>query len=192
MLKRPSVRLAVLGVTLLGSAAAFYFIAPVFVREQPFAVYSTLAHMPTRTPKPPTETPIPTFTPTATTESQGLRFDINSAILIAGGEFYSIAHTGQGTAEIYEVAENEWVLALRNFEVEDGPELHVYLAVQNPVPNQEGSELPDALDLGKLKQLFGDHSYDIPAGTDLENYHSVVIWCIPYKVPFIGASLQIY
>ncbi len=192
MLKRPAVRMAVLGVTLLGSAAAFYFIAPVFVREQPFSVYPTLGHMPTRTPKPSTETPAPTSTPTATSQSQGLRFDISSAALLAGGEFYPIAHSGRGTAEIYEVDENEWVLALRNFEVEEGPELHVYLAVQDPVPNQEGSELPNALDLGELKQTFGDHSYNIPAGTQLENYHSVVIWCVPYQVPFIGASLQTY
>jgi hypothetical protein len=58
------------------------------------------------------------------------------------------------------------------------------------VPSQEGSALPDALDLGELKQISGDHSYEIPAGTQLENYHSVVIWCVPFNVPFIGASLQ--
>src|SRR3990172_1290978 len=39
VVKKPAIRMAVLGVTLLGSAAAFYFIAPVFVRDQMFASY---------------------------------------------------------------------------------------------------------------------------------------------------------
>lgn len=181
--------MAVLGVTLLGSAAAFYFIAPVFVREQPFSGYPTLAYMPTRTPQPPTDTPAPSATPTATAQ-QGSLFDTSLAVLIARGGFYAIAHAGHGTVEIYEVAENEWVLTLTDFEVEDGPDLHVYLAVQDPVPSQEGSPLADALDLGELKQISGDHNYDIPAGTDLEKYHSVVIWCVPYAVPFIAAPLN--
>lgn len=183
--------MTVLGITLLGSAAAFYFIAPVFVREQPLARYPTLAYMPTRTPRPPTETTAPSATPTATaTVFLFGSLDLGSAELVAGGEFYPIAHTGQGSADIYEVAEDNWALVLTDFEVEDGPDLHVYLAIQDPVPSQEGIELPGALDLGKLKQISGDHSYEIPAGTQLENYHSVVIWCVPFNVPFIGASLQ--
>ncbi|HEY4718200.1 MAG TPA: DM13 domain-containing protein [Anaerolineales bacterium] len=193
MLKKPAVRMAVLGVTLLGSAAAFYFIAPVFVREQPVAGYPSLAYMPTRTPPPPAETSAPSATPTATaTEQPASLLNLSSAVLLAGGEFYPIAHGGQGTATIYEVAEGKRVLVLTDFEVEDGPDLHVYLAVQDPVPNQEGRELPDALDLGELKQVSGDHSYEIPTGTQLENYRSVVIWCVPFNVPFIGASLQTY
>jgi len=185
--------MTVLGITLLGSAAAFYFIAPVFVREQPLARYPTLAYMPTRTPRPPTETPAPSSTPTATaTATVALigSLDLSAAELLASGEFYPIAHAGQGIAAIYEVAEDNWVLALTDFEVDDGPDLHVYLAIQDPVPSQEGNELPGALDLGKLKQISGDHSYEIPAGTQLENYHSVVIWCVPFNVPFTGASLQ--
>ena len=184
--------MAVLGVTLLGSAAAFYFIAPVFVRDQMFASYPTLAYMPTRTPQPPTGTPLPTVTPTETytPTSQAIWFDISSAVLVAAGEFYPLAHAGSGQAAIYAVAEGQWVLALQDFQVEDGPDLHVYLAVQDPVPSQEGSPLPDAFDLGALKQLAGDQSYELPQGIQLENYRSVVIWCVPYNVPFIAASLN--
>jgi len=78
--------MTVLGITLLGSAAAFYFIAPVFVREQPLARYPTLAYMPTRTPRPPTETPAPSSTPTATaTATVALigSLDLSAAELLA-------------------------------------------------------------------------------------------------------------
>lgn len=183
--------MAVLGVTLLGSAAAFYFIAPIFVREPRFSGYPTLGYMPTRTPKAPTQTPLPTevVTDTATPTSQASSLDFSPSALLAGGDFYPIAHSGSGEAAIYKADENEWVLVLRDFEVEDGPDLHVYLAVQDPVPNQEGSPLPEAVDLGALKQITGDQRYDLPQGIQLEDYRSVVIWCVPYNVPFIAAPL---
>jgi hypothetical protein len=183
--------MAVLGVTLLGSAAAFYFIAPVFVREQPFAGYPTLAYMPTRTPKVLTSTLQPTEMPTQTpTPTTSVALGVNPANLILVGSFYPIVHAGSGQAAIYEVAEDEWVLELTDFEVEDGPDLHVYLAVQDPVPSEEGSPLADALDLGELKQISGDQRYNLPSDVQLENYHSVVIWCVPFNVPFIAASLN--
>lgn len=195
MLKRPAVRMAVLGVALLGSATAFYFISPVFVRDVPIGRYPNLAYMPTRTPRPPTDTPLPTETSTEiptetpTMEVQLSAIDIAAAVLVAQGEFYSVAHTGQGVASVYEV-DGALLLTLGDFQVEDGPELHVYLAVEDPIPNESGEELAGALDLGELSAVAGDQAYELPDNIQLDDYQSVVIWCVPYQVPFIAAPLD--
>lgn len=196
MLKRPVVRMAVLGITLLGSATAFYFIAPVFMREAAASAYPYLAYMPTRTPRPPTDTPLPpeTSTPipteTATMTVQLSIVDLSVATLVARGEFYSVAHSGSGEAYLHEV-DGELVLSLSSdFQVEDGPDLHVYLSTDDPVSNESGEDLAGALDLGELIALEGEQTYALPEGLQLDDYGSVVIWCVPFEVPFIAAPIE--
>lgn len=192
MLKRPAIRFAVLGVALLGSATAFYVIAPLFVSEAPLYSYPTLAFMSTRTPLPPTETPLPTETATPTPVQLSLAsvVDVASAMVVAQGEFQPLVHAGEGTASIYTDASDQYVLVLEDFVVEEGPDLHVYLAVEDPLPNQEGVELDEPVDLGELKLVDGEQSYLIPPDIPLDEYQSVLIWCVPYEVPFIGAALD--
>lgn len=152
-----------------------------------YSAFPTLAVIPSRTPKPPTETPLPTFTPepTATAFVQS-----SETLLLAEGDFYEVAHTGAGEANVYLLEDGDLLLSLEGFQVEDGPELHVYLATQNPVQNTEGVALEGAIDLGLLENTTGEQIYDLPAGLDLTLYSSVVIWCEPYQVPFIAASLS--
>lgn len=45
------------------------------------------------------------------------------------------------------------------------------------------------LDLGELKGNVGSQNYEIPAGTDLSIYNSVVIYCQPFHVVFATATL---
>jgi len=113
-----------------------------------------------------------------------------SPVILFQGEFYNLAHEGMGTATIYLLPDGTRVLRFENFAVLNGPDLHVYLTVQDPVPDTVGSELEGAFDLGGLKGNIGDQNYDIPADLDLSGYHSVVIWCQPFRVPFNAASLQ--
>ncbi len=193
MLKQPAVRAAVLGVALVTTATAFYFIAPVFVNEAPLSGYPTLAYIPTRTPKP---TLPPTEVPTATAEVQtnettSLVLEGEASLVLLSGEFYDVAHDGSGSASVHLTEDQQVVLRLEDFQVEDGPDLHVYLTAQDPVVHTEGEPLADAIDLGELKGLVGDQTYVLPDDLVIENYNSVVIWCVPYNVPFVAASLDI-
>lgn len=195
MLKKPTIRLAVLGFMLLGSALAFYLISPLFVRATVgYDGWPTLGYMPTRTPRPATETQAPTETVTSQPVTSQLDLPTllegDAALLLAHGEFYSVAHAGRGTVNVYQVVDVGIVLRFEDFEVEDGPDLHVYLTSQETVENTLGADLADGLDLGELKGLTGDQAYDLPADLDLTTYKSVVIWCVPYKVSFSAASLQ--
>lgn len=46
------------------------------------------------------------------------------------------------------------------------------------------------IDLGKLRAFKGSQTYSIPAGLNLRNYSSVVIWCAEFGVLISPADLE--
>ncbi len=94
-------------------------------------------------------------------------------------------HRGSGKATVYTLPDGKHVLRFEDFSVTNGPALSVYL-----VRSADGNVDSGFLDLGKLKGNKGNQNYEIPVGTDLGMYRSVVIWCVPFRVTFATASLQ--
>ncbi len=45
------------------------------------------------------------------------------------------------------------------------------------------------VDLGPLKGNIGNQNYAIPAGTDVAEFHSTVVWCRAFGVLFATAPL---
>jgi hypothetical protein len=45
------------------------------------------------------------------------------------------------------------------------------------------------VDLGRLRSFKGSQRYAIPAGVDLANYQSVIIWCERFSVLISPADL---
>ena len=111
-------------------------------------------------------------------------------VVLAQGDFYNVVHEGEGTATIFELPDGARILRLDEFTVLNGPDLHVYLAPIDPVPYAVGVEIEGSVDLGKLKGNVGSQNYELPADLDLSLYKSVVIWCQPFRVPFIAAGLR--
>ena len=110
--------------------------------------------------------------------------------MLAQGSFYNVAHVGSGQAGLYQLADGSRILRLENFQVENGPDLYVYIVPLDSVPNTVGSEIAGSVSLGKLKGNVGDQNYEIPAGLDLSQFKSVVIWCQAFAVPFSAAPLN--
>jgi hypothetical protein len=193
MLKQPLVRASVLGAVLLGAAVAMYLLSPLFIGNASYLSFPTLGIMPSRTARPATPTLEATETPvpSPTLQDSEAIFEASSSLVIWEADFYAVAHAGRGTANVYMMKDGSLIVRLEDFEVEEGPELHVYLTDQDPVQNTEGIALTNAIDLGELKGLVGDQSYLVPAGLELSQYLSVVIWCEPYLVPFIAAPIQL-
>jgi hypothetical protein len=77
-------------------------------------------------------------------------------------------------------------LRFEGFETDNGPDLNVYLI--SGAPGDDPGE--NYVDLGDLKGNIGDQNYEIPAGVDLSQYRSVVIWCVRFGVGFGGAELM--
>lgn len=141
----------------------------------------TTASMPTATPEPePTTTAAPQPTATVPPEPE----------LILEGNFYGVddLHQGKGDALVYQIHDGSYFLRLENFEVTNGPQLHVILGVDDNPYNH--ATLGDYLDLGPLKGNIGDQNYVIPAGTDLSAYGSVVIYCVPFRAIFAIAPIR--
>ena len=94
-------------------------------------------------------------------------------------------HYGEGSVTVYE----DVVFLEDDFKVGPGPAFHVYLVPQKEI--RESSEVKNTMyvDLGKLRAFEGSQNYRIPEGVDLEDYPSVVIWCVQFGVLISPADL---
>ncbi len=106
--------------------------------------------------------------------------------LLSHGRFHPVAHSVAGTATAIRRANGDRVLTLTGFEVDNGPDLRVYLVAG---PAHDESEVDDFEDLGGLKGNKGNQQYEIPRGLDLARYPTVVIWCRAFSVNFARAPL---
>ncbi len=98
-------------------------------------------------------------------------------------------HQGSGTATVYELEDGSSVLRFEDFDVTNGPDLHVLL-VPHADPASRG-DITGYIDLGSLKGNIGNQNYPIPTDIeDVEAFGSVVIYCEPFHVLFASASLQ--
>lgn len=112
--------------------------------------------------------------------------------LLASGEFVDAdaVHRGSGNALLYELPSGEHVVRLEDFRTTNGPALVVYLATHpNPTSASDVSD-NGFVNLGKLKGNIGNQNYAVPAGTEISDYQSVVIWCELFGVLFSPAALD--
>lgn len=72
---------------------------------------------------------------------------------------------------------------------DQGPDLHVVLdpAAKPPAKYEDTTRY---VNLGKLHKFNGAQSYPIPAGINLANYKSVVVWCRMANATFAYAPLE--
>ncbi|KMW59914.1 Phenylalanyl-tRNA synthetase beta subunit [Candidatus Rhodobacter oscarellae] len=116
--------------------------------------------------------------------------EADAETLVATGTFIHAnpadpIHFGSGGVEVYESV----VFLQNDFKVGPGPDFHVYL-----VPSAEvraSGDVKDMMfvDLGKLRAFEGSQRYEIPAGVNLKDYPSVVIWCQQFGVLISPADL---
>jgi len=116
----------------------------------------------------------------SSSSSAGLNNSILSGSFI--GANYGI-HNAQGTAKVIPLQQDDaHVLRLENLKVTNGPDLYVYLSTDKSAS--------DFVNLGKLKANNGNQNYDIPNGTDLTKYDTVLIWCKAFSVLFGSVELK--
>ena len=106
---------------------------------------------------------------------------------LAIGRFIGVndgIHNADGLAKVIRLDNNvSTILRLENFKATNGPDLYVYLATDN-------SAASDFVNLGRLKGNIGNQNYDIPEGTDISRYDTVLIWCKAFSVLFGSARLE--
>lgn len=91
-------------------------------------------------------------------------------------------HKAEGIAKVINLADGRIFLRLENLKTTNGPDLYVYLSV--------GKDASDIVNLERLKGNIGNQNYEIPAGTDLSKYNTVLIWCKAFSTLFGSAKLS--
>src|SRR6266540_1439271 len=94
-------------------------------------------------------------------------------------------HRGTGPVSLVEL-DGKTYLRFDNVAIQNGPDLHVYLA-RGIGGAYDGSR---DLYLGALKATNGSFNYELPAGTSVADYKSVVVWCRAFTVLFTWADLR--
>lgn len=90
-------------------------------------------------------------------------------------------HNAEGAVKVIQLADGTYVLRLENFKATNGPDLYVYLSTDKTAS--------DIVTLGRLKGNMGNQNYEIPKGTDLTKYNTVLIWCRAFSVLFGSAHI---
>ena len=88
-------------------------------------------------------------------------------------------HQATGKAEVITVGDVSF-LRFEDFEVTNGPDLHVYMT--------KNGDVDTGIDLGKLKGNKGSQNYEL-SGINTNMYNIVVIYCQPFHVYFASATL---
>jgi Electron transfer DM13 len=116
--------------------------------------------------------------------------DADRATLAATGTFIHAnpsdpIHWGKGKVSVYERS----VFLEADFEVGPGPAFHVYLVPKANIRSADDVKDKMYVDLGGLRAFKGSQRYEIPAGVNLKDYPSVVIWCARFDVLISPADL---
>lgn len=117
---------------------------------------------------------------------------IMPAALLAVGQFHGVSHNGSGRVTIHRRADGGRVLRLAELEVDNGPDLYVYLIAAPDAWSDGAVDSAEFISLGRLKGNRGNQNYDLPSGVDLDRYRAVSIWCRRFRVNFATAALMMH
>ncbi len=92
-----------------------------------------------------------------------------------------------GNVFLGETVEGQKVLRLEAFTSTPGPDLYIYLS-RSPKP-ENGKQVMDGLEVGKLKASKGNQNYPLDTSLDLTKYYSVVVYCKSFSAIFGFATL---
>lgn len=91
-------------------------------------------------------------------------------------------HKVEGAAKVISVESGAQILRLENFKATNGPDLYVYLS--------KDKSASDFINVGRLKGNVGNQNYEIPIGSDLSKYNTVLIWCRAFSFLFGSAQIS--
>ena len=94
-----------------------------------------------------------------------------------------------GEAQLHRLDDGSHVLRLDGLDVENGPDLKVYLSAA-PADGDVDAHDDDYVGLGGLSGNIGSSNYEIPDDVDLDRYRTAVIWCERFSVGFAVAQLD--
>lgn len=102
--------------------------------------------------------------------------------VLVSGTFTSNAHTTSGFVKVIMDAAGKKFLVIENFRSDNGPDIRVWLS-----PNNNASPYQE---IGILKAVTGNFSYELNTDVNYQSNNRVLIWCKDFSVLFGHALLQ--
>ena len=112
---------------------------------------------------------------------------VASVTTLASGSFVASEHPTTGLAEIVMQNGKKYLRLNKEFKSEDGPDVFVLLHRQDAPKDYKRSNY---VSLGRRQKISGKQLYRIPAGVDITEYKSVVIWCRKFNATFGFATIS--
>lgn len=155
-----------------------YLVAPLWTRSQVIEVSPLdVASMGLR-PRPSVERPDPSRSLPPTPDASFQPRTVRRGEWKGADNF----HFARGRALLVEVAPDRYILRLEEFSIRNGPDLFVMLS---PAADGYGE---GTVKLGRLKATDGSFNYEVPVGTDINAFKSVIVWCEQFAVLFGTAT----
>lgn len=98
------------------------------------------------------------------------------------GNFTGNSHPTSGTVKVIRNTNNVNLLVFENFKTDNGPDIYVWLS-----PSTSGSPYQE---IGLLKAVTGNFSYELDPSINFTTNNRVLIWCKRFSVLFGHAVLQ--
>lgn len=108
--------------------------------------------------------------------------------VVAAGDLVSLAHETTGRVTLVALPDGGHAVRIEDLATSDGPDLRVWLSART-VADVEDADAGRWLELGPLRGNRGALTYPVPAGTDVSEFASLVIWCKRFSVGFGAAPL---
>ena len=103
--------------------------------------------------------------------------------------FFKKKYNIKGTWSITERDGKQYVSFSDDFKTKNGPDLKIFLSPLSPEAVNGKNAIDGALNLGELTKNKGAQDYEIPEGTDLSQYSTVLVHCEKYEVLWGGGAL---
>ncbi|MBI4942302.1 MAG: DM13 domain-containing protein, partial [Actinobacteria bacterium] len=108
--------------------------------------------------------------------------------VVAAGDLVSLAHETSGRVTLVALPDGGHAVRIEDLATSDGPDLRVWLSAKALADVEDAGE-GRWLELGPLRGTRGALTYPVPAGTDVSQFASLVIWCKRFSVGFGAAPL---
>ncbi len=111
-------------------------------------------------------------------------------VTLASGTIIDHDHSGEGTVTVLTDGTQRFLRFEDDFAIDNGPDLNVYLVRGVDAAGPASLFDDDFIDLGDLKGNIGAQNYELDPSIDLNEYDTVVIWCVRFSVAFNAADLN--
>lgn len=122
------------------------------------------------------------FTSCKKESMKNLQEPVPEGTVLKTGTLVSGSKTTSGTVKIVQGANNTVKLVFENLSTGNGPDVRVWLS-----PNTTANPYQE---VGNLKAISGNFSYDLSSSADYTTNNRVLIWCEDFSVLFGHAVLQ--